>query len=89
MKKTMKSLLCLLLALVMVLGMTACGGKSTDDAQTDDSAAADGSTEAAASGTTREDPDTLTVAVSAAVNTLDPHQANLAQAINAQKAQEE
>lgn len=83
MKKTMKSLLCLLLALVMVLGMTACGGKSTDDAQTDDSTAADGSTEAAASGTTRKDPDTLTVAVSAAVNTLDPHQANLAQAINA------
>lgn len=72
MKKTMTKFLSMAMTLVMVLSLVACGGGN--DAAGDDSASTGG------------DPvvkDTLTVAISAAPNTLDPHSANLAHAINA------
>ena len=75
MKKTIKSVLCLILALVMTVSLVACGGKNTNGGNRTSTGSGD-----TASGAAK---DTLTVAMSAAANTLDPHQANLAHAINA------
>lgn len=79
MSKKMTKLLCLAMTLVMMLGMVACGGNNSST-NTNTGANTDTSTDSGNNATTK---DTLTVAVSAAPNTLDPHQANLAQAINA------
>lgn len=68
MKKKLIELMSFMLAMMFLL--TACGSNTQSNGGT-------GSNDSGAA------KDTLTVAVSADPNTLDPHQANLAQAINA------
>ena len=73
MNKKMTKLLCLAMTVVMMFGMVACGGNSSNA----------GSNAGTSTDSSSAAKDTLTVAISAAPNTLDPHVANLAHAINA------